>query len=95
MDWLSPVVIIGIAAVALFSIIIGKVRNDPPAAIALSTAGYVILLLGLGWAVNLGDAAFYAAGGASLGGILMTMGIERGRAAKAARDRSATTAGGV
>ena len=80
MDWLSPVLIIGIVVVPLTAIVFGRLRGETPATIALDAGGYLLFLLGLSWASNLGQEALIAAGAASLGSLVFTMAGGRRRA---------------
>lgn len=63
-------ILVGIAIVG--GVVLGRIRGDPPIAIALDVAGYAVFLIGLYWASKIGRDAFTAAGAASLGVLLFT-----------------------
>ena len=90
MEWLSPGLIVLIPAATVVTIVIGRRRHDPPGAIALNVIGFAIFLLGLNWAGNLGREAFLAAGAASLGALLFSMGAYQARAAERRPSASST-----
>lgn len=69
---------LGIAGV---STIAGRLRRERPIEIVLNAAGGIAFMLGLGWAMELGDAAFAAAALASLGGVLWAEAFRIGRKA--------------
>jgi hypothetical protein len=83
MGWLGPLEIaLGIGIIAL-GVIAGRVRRETPFVVALNTAGTLIFLGGIRWAMSLGDEAVGPVFAASLGAILFTMGSERHRSATA------------
>lgn len=57
-------------AAAVTAVIAGRRRRDRPIEIVLNAAGGIAFIVGLGWAMVLGDGAFAAAALASLGGVL-------------------------
>lgn len=73
---------VGVGTIA-FGVIAGRVRREAPFVIALNTAGALLFLGGIRWAMSLGDEAVGPLFAASLGAILFTMGSERHRSAAA------------
>lgn len=71
---------------AVASVIAGRLRKERPIEIVLNAGGGIAFMLGLGWAMVLGDAAFAAAALASLGGVLWAEASRVGR-----RGRPATS----
>lgn len=61
------------------SVIAGRLRRERPIEIALNAGGGIAFMIGLGWAMQLGDAAFGAAALASLGGVLWAEAHRLGR----------------
>lgn len=76
MDWLPTSFAAGLA-VALFAIVVGRIKREPGRAIALNALGWPLFLIGIGWAGEVGGEAFWAAAAASLGSLLFTMAANR------------------
>lgn len=74
-----PTALVAGLAVGLFAILVGRIRREPRRAIALNAIGYPLFLIGLGWAGEVGDEAFWAAAAASLGSLLFTMAADHRR----------------
>jgi len=79
MEWFTPWLAVLTVVFVVLSILIGLVRHHSPKVISLETGGFVLFMLGLFWAASVSDAAALAAGAASLGSLLFTLGAERSR----------------
>lgn len=71
MTWLPSAIAAGIV-VAVFTVVVGRIRHDPRSSIVLNAVGYPLFLIGLGAASEVSAQAFWAAGAASLGTLLFT-----------------------
>lgn len=74
-----------VIAVGFLAVVIGMMRRDSRRTIVLNAIGYPLFLIGLGWASEVGDEAFWAAVAASLGTLLFTMASHRPAALGEAR----------
>lgn len=90
MEWMSASLAATIA-VGFLAVVIGLMRRDPLRTIALNAIGYPLFLIGLGWAGEVGDEAFWAAAVASLGTLLFTMASHRPASLSEARSPGAET----
>ena len=88
MDWLPTALGWGLA-VALFAIVVCRVRREPWRNIALNALGYPLFLIGIGWAGEVGSQAFWAAVAASLGSLLFTMAAYHRRPVRSGEHQSA------
>jgi hypothetical protein len=69
-----------IAFVVVIGIVVGRLRGESAATIALNVGGYLLFLGGLSWAAEIGTDALLAAAVASLGSLMFTMAASwRGR----------------
>ena len=85
-EWLSHPLDIGLMIMlALLAAFFGRMRRDPPLAIAASAAGVTFFWAGLRWAGFLGQDATGALFLGSLGIILSAWAQDRAKAAKVGR----------
>lgn len=88
-EWLGePRTLVLLAALAVLTVVFGRVRREPPLTTAMSTIGVVAAWAGMFWATELGTAALGAVVLVFVGAYLMTTAYERGRTNKKRREEA-------
>ncbi|MEO8510294.1 MAG: hypothetical protein ABI534_03535 [Chloroflexota bacterium] len=73
-EWIDPVWAVPTIILGAVGVLVARWRKAPLIEIAMGTGGYFLFIWGLMWASSFDRGAFLAAGAASLGSLLFTMG---------------------
>ena len=82
MPWVSAYTVVLVVSLGALGLLVGRMRGESWAVIALNTVGAILFFFGLAWSTTLEPQAFGAVAVATLGAILFTMGSERSRVAR-------------
>lgn len=85
MPWISAYSLVLLVSLVALGVLIGHMRRDSRSAVVLNTLGLVIFFFAMAWTTSLGQPASGAAAAAALGAVLLTVGLQRSRAARSSR----------